>query len=104
MEAETACTDGVLSGALRHLVGHEVSVTVCSDAAAGTLVCMSGRLQGLLVVPGGPDAPTSIVVSGQDVMVWPDELPGAQVEASEDGTGVSLKLASGTHISVDRVD
>jgi hypothetical protein len=98
LEQSNAATE--LREAVASQLGQEVSVTVEWAARAEALVSLSGRLEGLVEVPGGDDAPLSLVVSGQDVMIWPRELEAAAI-LSRDGSGFALEFESGLRISID---
>lgn len=81
-----------------------VSVTVGASSRGSPLVCLSGPLEGLVNVPSGDEAPLSLVVAGQDIMIWPSELDEAAIVSGADGHGFAVEFTSGSSIRVDRVD
>ena len=80
-----------------------VSVTVSTNPGGGPLVCLSGPLEGLVDVPSGDEAPLSLVIAGQDIMIWPEELDRATILRGSDRLGFAVEL-SGSSIRVDCVD
>jgi hypothetical protein len=104
MEVNASNMARELQAPIAAMLDREVAVTVGWGEGSGALVCLSGRLEGLVEVPGGEDAPLSIVVAGQDIMVWRDDLDTAKIKRDASGLGLTVEFASGLAISVDRTE
>ncbi len=102
MESEQSNATTKLRQAVADHLDRYVSVTVAWNAGAAAVVSLSGRMEGLVEVPGD-SSPLSLVVAGQDVTIWPQELEDAAV-LSRDGSGVAFEFESGLRISIERTD
>lgn len=93
-------TGHALRAAVTGLLDRPVSATVVWSDREGPIVCLSGVLEGLVELPGGEDAPLTIVIGGEDIMLWPDELLGANLKQEPTRPGFLLELRSGASIDV----
>jgi hypothetical protein len=100
VELEIATRRQQLTRALAEFVHRSVSLSVTCQR--GPVVYVNGHLEGVVEYPGNQDAPISIVVAGQDVVLFPDDLDGAKIDTS--GDGLTVQLVSGAGISVDPTD
>jgi hypothetical protein len=101
VELSTTKTNRQLQQAVADLLHRQVAVTVGWTGGSGPLVCLTGCLDGLVEVPSGDDAPLSIVVARQDIMVWPEDLEAARVRRGGEGVGFAVEFESGLLVAVD---
>lgn len=101
MESAREVEVSTLREAFGDLVGREVQLTVTWAREPDAVVLLCGRFEGLTPVFGGSAGPMSIVVAGQNVALWPEDLSMAELRRAPDGSGATLVTPSGLAVHVD---
>lgn len=89
-----------LRRAVAPLLGFRVSATICWDGRTAPTACVTGELEGIVELPMGNQAPMAIVIGGDHITLWPDDLEGGRLDTNEPIPGFLFESPSGAVIGL----
>lgn len=89
-----------LQRAIAPLLGRRVSATISWDRPTAPTACVSGKLEGIVELPMRNQAPLAIVIGGDHITLWPEDLDGGRLDTNEPIPGFQFESPGGAVIGL----
>jgi hypothetical protein len=89
-----------LRAALLPLVGQPVAGSLGAAPHAAPVITITGILEGAIELSAEPDPPIAVVIDGQHLTLWPDQLAGLRLDVDVETGWLHIQLPDGLAITL----